>query len=381
LTALALLACAFGPGCSAARGPKSSTLPAAGSSRDRETGVLARLSVGAGGPAGAAGHASGRPAGRADGAGRADDHATRRADDAGRAADHATRRAARASGASSAPSSSSPYANYRFDRSPRPHAAPLPYGERYVPVVPTAVGAIEGTVLWPHSPGAAERVGALAPGAASARGCPATDTRPLVGAGGGVAGAVVYLEDITSGRLLLGRLNSSYPNPTRHMQLGGVLEWRGCRFHPSVQVVAPIGSVLGLVTVDEAIQISATRVDGPSRAPVWSVALGAPGAVHERLLGQAGMLEIRAERPGVAASAWVVVAPHPYYVLTDERGHFTLDEVPPGTYTLVVWHAPVVVGFTPTGTPITRSLVPIRRRVVVSARQAARVVLRLPPAH
>jgi plastocyanin len=36
--------------------------------------------------------------------------------------------------------------------------------------------------------------------------------------------------------------------------------------------------------------------------------------------------------------AWVVVAAHPFYALTDAQGRFRLDNVPPGQYTLRVWH-------------------------------------------
>jgi plastocyanin len=36
--------------------------------------------------------------------------------------------------------------------------------------------------------------------------------------------------------------------------------------------------------------------------------------------------------------AWVVVAEHPFYAVTNDRGEFALENVPPGTYTLQVWH-------------------------------------------
>jgi plastocyanin len=36
--------------------------------------------------------------------------------------------------------------------------------------------------------------------------------------------------------------------------------------------------------------------------------------------------------------AWVVVAEHPFYTLTNDKGEFTLDNVPPGAYTLQIWH-------------------------------------------
>jgi hypothetical protein len=35
---------------------------------------------------------------------------------------------------------------------------------------------------------------------------------------------------------------------------------------------------------------------------------------------------------------WVIVARHPFYALTDDQGRFKLDNVPPGHYTLRVWH-------------------------------------------
>ena len=35
--------------------------------------------------------------------------------------------------------------------------------------------------------------------------------------------------------------------------------------------------------------------------------------------------------------AWVVVADHPFYALSNEAGEFVLAGVPPGTYTLSIW--------------------------------------------
>lgn len=353
--ALALCACVLGHACGRATARRTTPLAPAGSPRDDEHGVLARLSTGSRLERGQQTARARRPP------------PTENAEGSRGGATYGGTR----------------YANYRFDRSPRPHSAPLPYARRYVPFAPAEHGSIEGVVLWPHPPRAPERLRAArstpADRAGSCAAAPPNQTLSVTG-GGGVAGVVVYLEDVATGRMLLGRANASYPNPTKHMQTGGVLEWRGCRFHPQVQVVAPIGSVLSLTTADEPIRVSASRVDGRGRVAQWSVALGARGSAHEHLLEREGIYELRADAAGRSASAWVIVAPHPYYARTDEHGRFALDEIPPGSYTLVVWHEPVVAGFTRSGDPVLHTPPPVRRRVVVRARQGQRIVVKLQPA-
>ena len=36
--------------------------------------------------------------------------------------------------------------------------------------------------------------------------------------------------------------------------------------------------------------------------------------------------------------SWAIAVDNPYYVLTDENGRFSLEDVPPGTYDLRAWH-------------------------------------------
>ena len=36
--------------------------------------------------------------------------------------------------------------------------------------------------------------------------------------------------------------------------------------------------------------------------------------------------------------SWAIAVDNPYYVLTDENGRFSLEDVPPGTYALRAWH-------------------------------------------
>jgi hypothetical protein len=36
--------------------------------------------------------------------------------------------------------------------------------------------------------------------------------------------------------------------------------------------------------------------------------------------------------------SWAMAVNNPYYALTDANGKFTIDNIPPGTYQMVVWH-------------------------------------------
>lgn len=56
---------------------------------------------------------------------------------------------------------------------------------------------------------------------------------------------------------------------------------------------------------------------------------------------------VRFDRPGIVRvfcdihshmSAFVVVFNHPYFRVTDADGHYRIDNVPPGTYTIVGWY-------------------------------------------
>jgi plastocyanin len=56
---------------------------------------------------------------------------------------------------------------------------------------------------------------------------------------------------------------------------------------------------------------------------------------------------VRFDRPGVVRvfcdihthmSAFIVVFGHRFFAATDDQGRYRIDDVPPGAYTLVVWH-------------------------------------------
>jgi hypothetical protein len=214
-------------------------------------------------------------------------------------------------------------------------------------------GAIEGVALWKGA-----RAPASLPAVAQATRCSGAleNTSLRVAPTGGLRDAVVFLADIRSGK-------AAPPS------LGGTLEIGQCRFAPLVQVAMPIGQVLAVTNRDESpVTVRLTRratslVPGSGEA-AQDLALGGRGEAT-LLLDREAAHEATVAGGHPAASAWIVVPPHPYYTLTDEQGRFRLDDVPAGEYTLVVWHPPVVTGLDAKGAPLRTPALETRTHVKV----------------
>ncbi len=86
----------------------------------------------------------------------------------------------------------------------------------------------------------------------------------------------------------------------------------------------------------------------------------------------------RASRAAVAP-AWALGFVHPYVALTDADGKFRMDDIPAGSYELVVWHAPVATGMKD-GQLVLSAPVIVRRPVTIAADRATAVAIDLPAA-
>ncbi len=143
------------------------------------------------------------------------------------------------------------------------------------------------------------------------------DPEILVGAGGGVQDAVVYLEDISQGK--------AWEKQTETPQIDN----KNCRFKPYIQVIQA-----GDFNIHNSDPILHNTHGFYGRRTAFNLALPNKGQTIHEQLERPGQVRIECDAHGWMLG-WVYVAETPYYELTGDDGSFTIDNVPPGEYTLV----------------------------------------------
>jgi hypothetical protein len=176
--------------------------------------------------------------------------------------------------------------------------------------------SLDGRVTW---------AGAPPPKLATA--CGSIDNPTVrVGADRGVRGVIVYIEKVSVGRQL--------PYYSKPAGVGGVVAKHGCALVPAAQIVTPLPASVS-------VHGDATR----TRVRITPTGI-APKALD---LQEGGLLELEV-KPGVTrvdaedgklVPAWVLAVDTPYYAVTDDSGHFRIEDLAPGTYDVTFWAAPI----------------------------------------
>lgn len=146
------------------------------------------------------------------------------------------------------------------------------------------------------------------------------DERLMIGANGVLRNAVVSLTDISAGKAV--------PRD-RAVTLNNVK----CAFVPHV-VSATIGQMLNIHNNDPFLHDAHALL---GERTLFNVAIP-KGMTVRKPLAYAGLVHLNCNVRHTWMHAYLFVAEHPYHAVTDERGQFVIDGVPPGTYTLRVWH-------------------------------------------
>lgn len=150
------------------------------------------------------------------------------------------------------------------------------------------------------------------------------DRSLLAGEDGGLANAIVYLTDIEAGKPVDAKVEFE-------------LENRACRFEPHVQALS-VGQTLTISNSDPVLHNTRSQVVEGGQGNRFNLALPRQGQRIRKPMKRPGLHHVQCDAGHTWMSAYFLVLEHPYHVVTGVDGSFALDSVPPGEYTLRIWH-------------------------------------------
>ena len=155
--------------------------------------------------------------------------------------------------------------------------------------------------------------------------CGATDKYDeslVVGEGNALKNTIVYLIDISKGK--------DFDKATKLE-----IDQKDCKFSPHVQIV-PLGVRVTMLNNDRVNHN--VHIFSSINTPVNKQQTKNRKKMPLKAVKKAeGPVSVKCDIHGWM-SAWIAYVPHPYFAVTNEKGEFTLEDVPAGTYKLGYWH-------------------------------------------
>src|SRR6516162_9993571 len=145
---------------------------------------------------------------------------------------------------------------------------------------------------------------------------PHFDEALVVSSGGGIANAVVVLKDAKG---------TVKPGDVKFDQ-------KGCDYVPHV-LAFPAGSTVNIINSDGILH----NIHTDSKVnPAVNFAQPKFKKVIQITVAKPELFKVNCDAHGWM-HGWWFVADNPYYAVTDANGNFTINNVPPGDYTIEVW--------------------------------------------
>jgi hypothetical protein len=143
-----------------------------------------------------------------------------------------------------------------------------------------------------------------------------------------VANAVISLDSIAQGK----KFTSTVPE----------MDQVKCEYVPHILLV-PLGGKYHIVNSDPILHNVHSYDLGSTDAvgrpdTIFNVALPIAGMKREMIAETAGIHMTLCDAGHQWMNGYLIVMRHPYYALTDSNGMFVLNNVPPGTYKIKMWH-------------------------------------------
>jgi plastocyanin len=189
-------------------------------------------------------------------------------------------------------------------------------------VDPSKAGKIAGKVTLEGTPPAAEPIQMAAdPNCARMHTTPVTQEFVVAGEGGGLANAFVYLKSGVQG---------DYPPPAEPV----VLDQQGCIYHPHV-IGIQVGQPLEIVNSDETLH----NIHAMGKAnKEFNIGQPVKGLKTQRTFDAVEVMVPFKCDVHKWMNSYAGVLDHPFFAVSGADGSFTIDGVPPGSYTVEVWH-------------------------------------------
>ena len=143
----------------------------------------------------------------------------------------------------------------------------------------------------------------------------------IVNKSGGLKNAVVIVEAVKRGKAI--------PAAAQNAEI----DQSKCEYVPHVQVV-PVNTELGIRNSDPALHNIHFYQNDESLS---NIAQPVQGQVNKQKLEKTGFVYAECDVHGWM-QAHVAVVDNPYFAVTDENGKFSIADLPPGTYTVKIWH-------------------------------------------
>jgi hypothetical protein len=109
------------------------------------------------------------------------------------------------------------------------------------------------------------------------------------------------------------------------------LDQKSCRYEPHILLV-PLQGNVQVKSSDATLHTVHMSGAADYNLPFFK------DQMVERKMNREGLVDLRCNAGHVWMNAEMMVAPHPYYAVTDQDGNFELTQVPPGDYEIVAWH-------------------------------------------
>ena len=178
----------------------------------------------------------------------------------------------------------------------------------------------------------------------------------VVGKEGGVKYAIGYLEKIEKGKKI-----------ERQKQTN--LDQKNCLFNPHVHTMVK-GTEIAVINSDPILHNINLNVNG-----IQTLNKGQP-LQHQVIVSRirrVGQGDITCDSH-THMRAYSMIFDHPYHAVSDETGTFVIDNIPPGKYTLKVWHESwKLTGLDDDGRPLYGDSVILTKEVEVPAKGTVHV--------